>query len=171
MKPNNNNKSKVKKKSQDELKFTLDFIIEDTSPSPSLSDSSLSSLSINTTSFSSQDHLILSSSPSSVSSAVIISSITPSSRFRSLTYSEQIYLPDRSTCFSTGKDIFSTVLPSSRANTDPFLSEFHLNLNSHGCVTLRTVIDDVVQQRTIRIHHQSKTILVEHRQLEGVLLR
>jgi hypothetical protein len=166
----------------------------DTSPSPSLFDSSLSSLSCNTTPFSSQDRLILSSSSSSSSSAVIspllstaIIPLPPSSRSnktnqfinhhgsRSLTYSEQIYLNNQSSYLLSSNEIFTTVLPVSsssfRYNNDFFINEFYQNLISHNCKTLRTVIDNVAQQQFIRIHQSSKVILIEHKELECVHLK
>jgi hypothetical protein len=162
----------------------------DTSPSPSLFDSSLSSLSCNTTPFSSQDRLILSSSSSSSSSAVIspllstaIIPLPPSSHSnkinqsngsRSLTYSEQIYLNNQSSYLLSSNEILTTILPalsSSRYNNDLFINEFHQNILSHNCKTLRTVIDNVQQQQFIRIHQSSKVILIEHKELECVHLK
>ncbi|CAF3697255.1 unnamed protein product [Rotaria socialis] len=165
-----------------------------TSPSRSLFDSSLSSLSCNSTPFSSQDRLILSSSPSSSSSAVtspiavnaVIIPSPPYSRSnrtnpltrqngsRSLTYSEQIYLHNnQSSYICPSNDIFTTLLPasSSRCNNDLFLNEFHQNIISHNCKTLSSIIDNVVQQQFIRIHRSSKAILIEHKELECVHLK
>ncbi|CAF1232737.1 unnamed protein product [Adineta steineri] len=155
----------------------------DTSRSPSLFDSSLSSLSCNTTPFSSQDRLILSSSPSSSSSAILSSigstaviPIPPCSRStkinqngsRSLTYSEQIYLNNQLSYLFPTNEVFTTVLPtsSSRHHNDLFINEFHQNIISHNCKILSTVIDNVVQQQFIRIHQCSKVILIEHKELE-----
>ena len=164
----------------------------DTSPSSSLFDSSLSSVSRNTTPFSSQDRLILSSSASSSSSVVLspISSIAivphcqvsrlnkiQSSTFshgsRSLTYAEQIYFHDRSLDHFPCNDIFSTKLPvcTSRQSNDGFLSEFHQNILLHHCTTLKTVIDNVLQQQFLRIHQSSQVIFIEHQQLDCVHLR
>lgn len=164
------------------------------SPSPSSFDSSLSSLSSNTTPFSSQDRLILSSSSSSSSSSAVTSplistaliplppaSSSPhtikinSNNSRSLTYSEQIYLNNQSSYQYSSDDIFPAVLPisssSSRYQNDFFINEFHQNILSHNCKTLRTVIDNVLQQQFIRIHQSSKVILIEHKQLECVHLK
>ncbi len=178
--------------------FIYDAIILeslDTSPSPSLFDSSLSSLSCNTTPFSSQDRLILSSSSSSSSSAVIspllstaIIPLPPSSSphlnktkqlinhngSRSLTYSEQIYLNNQSSYLFSSNEILTTILPAlslSRYHNDLFINEFHQNILSHNCKTLRTVIDNVTQQQFIRIHQSSKVILIEHKELECVHLK
>ncbi|CAF1516833.1 unnamed protein product [Rotaria sordida] len=163
-----------------------------TSPSSSLFDSSLSSLSCNSTPFSSQDRLILSSSPSSSSSAVIspiastaIIPIPPCSHSyktnplinqngsRSLPYSEQIYLNNQSSSICPSNEIFTTILPasSSHRNNDLFINEFHQNIISHNCKTLSAIIDDVVQQQYIRIHRCSKAILNEHKELECVHLK
>jgi hypothetical protein len=154
-----------------------------------LFDSSLSSLSCNTTPFSSQDRLILSSSPSSSSSAILSpissSAIIPTSPHsnktnqsvnqngsRSIPYSEQIYLNNQLSYLFPPNEIFTTVLPSSsssssaRSNNDLFINEFHQNIISHNCKTLSTVIDNVVQQQFIRIHQCSKVILIEHKELE-----
>ncbi len=97
----------------------------DTSPSPSLSNSSFSTFSDNSTSFSSEDQLILSSSSSSCSA-----------------FSTSIF----SYC---NKDIF------------------HQNTISHHCQTLSSIIDDIVQQESIRIHRQTKIILIEHEQIQS----
>ena len=152
-------------------------------------DSSLSSLSCNTTPFSSQDRLILSTSSSSSSSAVLspilstaLSPLPPSSRTnkiphgsRALTYSDQIYLHNQSSSFPFIDENFTTVLPvsssSSRHNNDLFLNEFHRNILTHNCKTLRTVIDNVIQQQFIRIHQSSKVILIEHKELQCVYLK
>lgn len=143
-------------------------------------DSSLSSLSCNSTPFSSQDRLILSSSSSSSSSAVTSTALIPISPCssthqngsRSLTYSEQIYLNNQSSYICPSNDIFTAVLPasSSRSNNDLFLNEFHQNIISHQCKTLSTVIDNVVQQQFIRTHQSSKVILIEHKELECIHL-
>ncbi len=145
-------------------------------------DSSLSSLSCNTTPFSSQDRLILSSSSSSSVLSPILSTalipLPPSSSShsnktpngsRSLTYADQIYLNNQSTI----DEILTTVLPisSSRYNNDLFLNEFHQNILSHNCKILRTVIDNVIQQQFIRIHQSSKVILIEHKELQCVHLK
>ncbi len=147
-------------------------------------DSSLSSLSCNTTPFSSQDRLILSSSSSSSVLSPILSTalipLPPSSSHsnktpngsRSLTYADQIYLNNQSTI----DEILTTVLPissssSSRYNNDLFLNEFHQNILSHNCKILRTVIDNVIQQQFIRIHQSSKVILIEHKELQCVHLK
>jgi len=165
----------------------------DNSPSTSLFDSSLSSLSCNTTPFSSQDRLILSSSSSSSSSAVISPLLStaliplPSSSHlnktkqlinhngsRSLTYSEQIYLNNQSSYLFSSNEILKTILPAlslSRYHNDLFINEFHQNILSHNCKTLRTVIDNVTQQQFIRIHQSSKVILIEHKELECVHLK
>ncbi|CAF3717151.1 unnamed protein product [Rotaria sordida] len=162
---NNNNKEEVQT-------FTQEIILESvgTSPSPTLSDSSFSSLSCNTTSFSSQDRLILSSSCSSTEINPILSSyqLTNSNRFHSLSYNEQIYFDNQST-----NEIFSTILPVSfsHCKNDLFLSEFHKNTISHNCKTLSSVIDDIVQQEFIRIHRRTKTILIEHKQFECINLK
>ncbi|CAF1076621.1 unnamed protein product [Rotaria sp. Silwood1] len=179
---------------QETMINTQDIVQEslNTSSSPSLFDSSLSSISCNSTPFSSQDRLILSSSPSSSSSAVIspIAStatipIPPCSHSnktnslinqygsRSLTYSEQIYLNNQSSYICPSNEIFTTVLPasSSRCHNDLFINEFHQNIISHNCKTLSSIIDDVVQQQFIRIHRCSKTILIEHKELECVHLK
>jgi hypothetical protein len=139
-----------------------------------LFDSSLSSLSCNTTPFSSQDRLILSSSSSSSSSAVL-SPISQSTKIsngsRSLNYADQIYLNNQS---STIDEILTTILPissSSRYNNDLFLNEFHQNIHLHNCKILRTVIDNVIQQQFIRIHQSSKVILIEHKELQCVHLK
>lgn len=145
-------------------------------------DSSLSSLSCNTTPFSSQDRLILSSSPSSSSSAILspISStaiiptsphtdkINQSNGIRLIPYSEQIYLNNQLSYLFPSDEIFTTVLPasSSRSNNDLFINEFHQNIIAHNCKILSTVIDNVVQQQFIRIHQCSKVILIEHKELE-----
>ena len=160
----------------------------DTSRSPSLFDSSLSSLSCNTTPFSSQDRLILSSSPSSSSSTAIpsFSSCNRSTKTnpfnthntsRSLTYAEQIYLNNQLSYLCPSEENFTTVLPpsslssSSRSIHDLFINEFHQNMVSRHCKTLKTVIDNVVQQQFIRIHQCSKVILIEHKELECVYLK
>nr|BAJ93594.1 predicted protein [Hordeum vulgare subsp. vulgare] len=164
---------------------TQEIIAEtlDTSRSPSLFDSSLSSLSRNTTPFSSQDRLILSSSPSS-SSSTAIPSFTSCNRStktnpfnthnssRSLTYAEQIYLNNQFSYLCPSEENFTVVLPpsslssSSRSAHDLFINEFHQNMVSRHCKTLKTVIDNVVQQQFIRIHQCSKVILIEHKELE-----
>ncbi|CAF3945714.1 unnamed protein product [Rotaria sp. Silwood2] len=160
-----NNNTKV-------LIFTQEIISESTStsPSPTLSDSSLSSLSCNTTSFSSQDQLILSSSCSSTEINPVLSSyqLINHNRFHSIPYNEQIYYDNQSI-----NEIFSTVLPVSfpRCKNDLFLSEFHQNTISHNCRTLSSVIDDVVQQEFIRIHRRTKTVLIEHKQFECINLK
>ncbi|CAF1475756.1 unnamed protein product [Adineta steineri] len=174
------------KSSNNETMIDTQEIIQeslDTSRSPSLFDSSLSSLSCNTTPFSSQDRLILSSSPSSSSSAILSSigstaviPIPPCSRStkinhngsRSLTYSDQIYLNNQLSYLFPTNEVFTTVLPtsSSRHNNDLFINEFHQNIISHNCKILSTVIDNVVQQQFIRIHQCSKVILIEHKELE-----
>ncbi|UJR28536.1 hypothetical protein I4U23_009772 [Adineta vaga] len=168
---------------------TQDIILEtlDTSRSPSLFDSSLSSLSRNTTPFSSQDRLILSSSPSSSSSAIppfsSCNRLTKTNPFnthnnsRSLTYAEQIYLNNQLSYLFPSNENFNAVLPpsslsssssssSSRSTHNLFINEFHQNMISHHCKTLSTVIDNVVQQQFIRIHQCSKVILIEHKELE-----
>ncbi len=43
---------------------------------------------------------------------------------------------------------------------------FHQNTISHHCQTLKSIIDDVVQQEFIRIHRRTKTILIEHEQIQ-----
>ncbi|CAF0988673.1 unnamed protein product [Rotaria sp. Silwood1] len=154
------------------LIFTQEIISESvgTSPSPTLSDSSLSSFSSNTTSFSSQDQLILSSSCSSTELNPILSSyqLTNHNRFQFSPYNEQSYFDNQST-----NEIFSTVLPVSfpRCKNDLFLNEFHKNTISHNCKTLSYVIDDVVQQEFIRIHRRTKTVLIEHKQLDCINLK
>jgi hypothetical protein len=95
----------------------------DTSPSPSLIDSSFSTFSDHSTSFSSEDQLILSSSSSCSTDS---GGITP----------------------YCNKDIF------------------HHNTISHHCQTLNSIIDDIVQQDSIRIHRQTKTVLIEHEQIQ-----
>lgn len=161
----------------------------DASPASSLFDSSLSSLSCNTTPFSSQDRLILSSSPSSSSSVVLspISStpIVPSCQpsrsnkpfqsinshgARSLTYAEQIYFHPASSGLVPSKELFTAVLPASasRSQHDFFISELHQNISSHSCTTLSKVIDDVRQQQFIRIHRSSQVVLIEHQQLQCI---
>lgn len=155
----------------------------DASPTSSLFDSSLSSLSCNTTPFSSQDRLILSSSPSSTSSVVPspISSLTvvPSNNIhpstsRYLNYADQIYFNDRLTDLpSFHEKDFDKKLPmfSSRQKNDFFLSEFHKNVVSHRCVTLKTIIDNVLQQQFVRVHRSTQSILIEHRQLDCTHLK
>lgn len=98
----------------------------DTSPS-------FSSLSLHSSSFSSDDQLILPSSSSS---------------------SEQIYLSSICQPIST---TFATSLPH---RIDPFL---HTKIIAHQCSILRSVIDDVIQQQSIRIHRQTTRILLEYR--------
>jgi hypothetical protein len=114
-------------------------------------------LSCNTTPFSSQDQLILSSSSSSANSHPIQSSHT-----------EQIYSDKQSL-----SEIFSPILPVSfsRGNNDLFLNKFYQNTVSHNCKTLSSVIDDIVQQQFIRIHRRTKTLLIEHKQFECVQLK
>ena len=177
------------------LLFIYLFIEEslDTSPASSLFDSSLSSLSCNTTPFSSQDRLILSSSPSSSSSVVLSpisssTSIVPSGQpsrsnkpsqsinshgARSLTYAEQIYFYHPSSNPVPSKELFTAVLPVSaaRPHHDFFISEFHQNISSHSCTTLSKLIDDVRQQQFIRIHRSSQVVLIEHQQLQCVHLK
>ena len=176
----------------DERRRTLDCMFMnaiiseslEASPSSSLFDSSLSSLSCNTTPFSSQDQLILSSSPSSSSSAVLSpiaqtfrsTKSIPLTQFngsRSLPYSEQIYLPAHSSHLLSSNEPFIAVLPvsSSRHHQDLFINEFHLNLVSHDCKTLSTLIDNVVQQQFIRIHQCSRAVLIEHKELACVHLK
>ena len=101
----------------------------DTSLSPSFS-----SLSSHSSSFSSDDQLILPSSSSS-------------------SFSDQIYLT------STSQPIFTTFSTSLSHVIDPLL---HRNIISHHCSILRSVIDDVIQQRSIRIHRQTTRILLEY---------
>lgn len=152
-------------------------------------DASLSSLSCNTTPFSSQDRLILSSSPSSSSSVVLspissstIVSLAQTSRStkiqsqaiyshgsRSLTYAEQIYFHQ-----VRSADLFKAVLPissSSRHHHDPLINEFHQNIRSNLCRTLKTVIDNVLQQEFLRVHRSSQVILVEHDQFDCARLK
>lgn len=159
----------------------------ETSLASSLFDSSLSSLSCNTTPFSSQDRLILSSSSSSSvlspNTSIVRTSPPPppsqsnktSQNSRALTYSDQIYLNNQSSSLLVSDELFRTVLPvsscSSRHHNDQFLNEFHQNILTHSCKTLRTVIDNVIQQQFIRIHQASKVILIEHKELQCVHLK
>jgi len=153
--------------------FPLYSESQDTSPSSSLFDSSLSSLSCSTTPFSSQDRLILSSSSSSSSALSPLSSANNSNRTRSLNYSEQIYLTNQLSYLFSSNETFVSVLPfsSSRSSNDFFLNEFQQNLQSHNCKTLRSVIDNVTQQQFIRIHQSSNVILIQHQQLQCVHLK
>ncbi|CAF4995409.1 unnamed protein product, partial [Rotaria socialis] len=155
------------------LIFTQEILSESgssTAPSPTLSDSSISSFSSNTTSFSSQGQIILSSSCSSSEINPILSSyqLINSSRFHFVPSNEQYYFDNQST-----NEIFSIVLPisSSRCKNDLFLSEFHQNTIIHNCNTLSSAIDDVLQQDFIRVHRRTKTILIEHNKLECINLK
>ncbi|CAF2160432.1 unnamed protein product [Rotaria magnacalcarata] len=155
------------------LIFTQEILSESdssTSPSPTLSDSSISSYSSNTTSFSSQDQIILSSSCSSSEINPILSSyqLVNSNTFHFVPFNEQYYFDNQST-----NEIFSTVLPisSSRCKNDLFLSEFHQNTRIHNCNTLSSTIDDVLQQDFVRVHRRTKTILIEHKKLECISLK
>ncbi|CAF0842091.1 unnamed protein product [Adineta ricciae] len=142
--------------------FTDEILLDslDSSPSLSRSTTSLSSLSCNTTPFSSQDKLILSSSSSSADTNPILSS---------LPYTEQIYL-DR--C-SPSNETFSPNLPVSfpRSHNNLFLNEFHQNILVHSCRTLSSLIDNVSQQQFIRIHRRTKPLLIEHKQFQCVQLQ
>ena len=162
--------------------FFFHLLLEpiETSLASSLFDSSLSSLSCNTTPFSSQDRLILSSSSSSsvlspIPSTALPPSSHPNKTSRSLTYSDQIYLNNQSSSLFISDKTFTTVLPvsssSSRHHNDLFLNEFHQNILAHPCKTLRTVIDNVIQQQFIRVHQASKVILIEHKELQCVHLK
>ena len=132
----------------------------DSSRSLSRSATSLSSLSCNTTPFSSQDKLILSSSSSSADTNPILSS---------LPYTEQIYLDH---C-SPSNETFSPNLPVSfpRSHNNLFLNEFHQNILVHSCRTLSSLIDNVSQQQFIRIHRRTKPLLIEHKQFHCVQLQ
>ncbi|CAF1543330.1 unnamed protein product [Adineta steineri] len=139
------------------------------SPSPSLIDSTFSSLSYNTTPFSSQDQLIISSSTSSDDTHPILSSnqLINCTKILSLPYTEQIYIDNQSS-----NEIFSPILPISisRCKNNLFLNEFHQNIVSHKCLTLSSIIDDLAQQQFIRIHRRTKSQLIEHKQFECVQL-
>lgn len=167
------------------IDFRICFLLEpiETSLASSLFDSSLSSLSCNTTPFSSQDRLILSSSSSSSALTPLPPPPTSSSSHsnkishnsRALTYSDQIYLNNQSSSLFISDEPFTTVLPvsssSSRHHNDQFLNEFHQNILVHPCKTLRTVIDNVIHQQFIRIHQASKVILIEHKELQCIHLK
>ncbi|UJR20990.1 hypothetical protein I4U23_024092 [Adineta vaga] len=151
--------------------FTDEIVLDslDSSPSLSLSATSLSSLSCNTTPFSSQDHLILSSSSSSADTNPILSScqsIDPT-KLSFLSYNEQIEFE----C-SSSNEIFSANLPVSfpRSHHNHFLNEFHQNILSHPCQTLSSVISNISQQQFIRIHRRTKSLLIEHKQFQCIQL-
>lgn len=117
--------------SRSKLPFFFLFHSEslDTSPSPSFS-----SLSSNSTSFSSDDQLILPSSSSSSSSSIHTSSLI--------------------------NEIFSSIFPvkTSRNNKN----FFHDNIISHHYKTLSSIIDNIKQQDFIRIHEKVHTTFLEH---------
>ena len=139
----------------------------DASSAPSLSGSSLSSLSRSTTPFSSEDQLILSSS----SSSAVLSFSPPlinHDRSRPSNYFDLIHLNR-----PWPNETFAFLLPmtSSRSPQDLLLNEFHQKITFHPCQQLRSVIDDVVQQQGIRIHRRSQSVLIEHEELECVQMK
>lgn len=146
------------------------FFLEasDASSAPSLSESSLSSLSRSTTPFSSEDQLILSSSSSSSAVLSFSPPLINHNRGRSSNYSDLIYL---NRPWPTETYAFLLPMTSSRSPQDLLLNEFHQKITFHPCLQLRSVIDDVVQQQGIRIHRRSQSVLIEHDELECVHLR
>lgn len=139
-------------------KFLFFRQVFDKSPVSSISQNSLSSCSPITTSFSSDDDQMIICSSSS-------SSFDPIFNKKTLKNCEEIYI-DRT--WPTENIRFDLPMSTSRVEKDRFFKEFHENLLVHQCNGLHSIIDEVLQQQTMRIHRRSNFVLIENQQIDCI---